>query len=141
MNKEMRIIKIPCSEIVEYKNNPRKNDEAVDATAKSIQEFGMNDPIIVDENNVILAGHTRLKALKKMNIAEAPVVVVDWLTEKQKAKFRIAHNSTAQIAEWDLSKLNEEITRFELELENMGLDEQLKALEKEMSGGGVHFYG
>jgi len=82
--KEIEIVRMNISEIAEYKNNPRKNEEAVEATAKSIEAYGMNDPIIVDENKVILSGHTRLKALKKIGVSVAPVVVVDWLTEKKR---------------------------------------------------------
>ena len=125
------------SEIAEYKNNPRKNEEAVEATAKSIEAYGMNDPIIVDENKVILSGHTRLKALKKIGVSVAPVVVVDWLTEKEKAEFRIAHNSTAQIAQWDLTKLQAEIDKFNLDMLGYGLEEQLKEIKKSMAAGRV----
>ncbi len=135
--KEIEIVRMNISEIAEYKNNPRKNEEAVEATAKSIEAYGMNDPIIVDENKVILSGHTRLKALKKIGVSVAPVVVVDWLTEKEKAEFRIAHNSTAQIAQWDLTKLQAEIDKFNLDMLGYGLEEQLKEIKKSMAAGRV----
>lgn len=92
-----------------YEKNPRKNDEAVDFVAESIKEFGFKVPIIVDENNVIVAGHTRYKASKKLGIEQVPVIVADDLSEAQIKAFRLADNKTAEKAEWDFDLLYEEL--------------------------------
>lgn len=128
--KEIQIVRMNISEISEYRNKLRKNEAAVKAMVNSIQSYGMNDPIIVDENKVILAGHTRLNALKRIGVSTAPVVIVDWLSEKEKSEFRIAHNSISQIAEWDLKNLQAEIDKFNLELINYGLEEQIREMKK-----------
>lgn len=128
--KEIQIVRMNISEISEYRNKLRKNEAAVKAMVNSIQSYGMNDPIIVDENKVILAGHTRLNALKRIGVSTAPVVIVDWLSEKEKSEFRIAHNSISQIVEWDLKNLQAEIDKFNLELINYGLEEQIREMKK-----------
>ena len=92
-----------------YGNNPRKNDKAVDAVTESIRQCGYIAPIIVDEDLVILAGHTRYKALKKLGRKEAEVVVKKGLTEEQKKKYRLLDNKTNELAEWDFDLLKEEL--------------------------------
>ena len=79
----MNVIDLPIGEIIPYENNPRNNDGAVDAVAASIREFGFKVPVIVDKNNVLVAGHTRLKAAKKLGLAAVPAVYADDLTEEQ----------------------------------------------------------
>lgn len=101
----MELKKVKIADIIPYENNPRKNDEAVDAVAESIRQCGYCAPIVVDENMVILAGHTRLKALKKLGKDEAEVVIKDGLTEEQKKKYRLLDNKTNEFAEWDFDKL------------------------------------
>ena len=93
------------AELISYANNARINDAAVSAVANSIHDFGMNNPILIDEKNVIIAGHARLRALQKLGIEETPVIVVSGISEDQIKAYRIADNSTAQLAEWDLDKL------------------------------------
>ena len=129
----IKIIEKKCSELIPYENNARINDKAVDAVAKSIKEFGMKNPIIIDKDNIIVAGHTRLKALQKLGIETAPCIVVDDLTEEQIKAFRIADNSTAQIADWDLEKLNTELANIDLDMTMFGLDEQIKDVEKQFA--------
>lgn len=90
----MKIIEMPISELVPYANNPRNNDNAVDAVAASIREFGFKVPIIVDKDNVIVAGHTRLKAAEKLGLSSVPVIRADNLTEEQVKAFRLADNKT-----------------------------------------------
>lgn len=106
---DMKIETIKLPEIKPYLNNPRKNDQAVDAVAESIQQCGYVAPIIVDENNVILAGHTRYKALKRLGYTEADVVVKAGLSEEQKRKYRLLDNKTNELAEWDYDLLEEEL--------------------------------
>ena len=83
----MKLVKKLIPAIVPYENNPRKNDDAVDAVAESIRQCGYMQPIVIDENNVVLAGHTRLKALISMGFSECDCIVVDGLTEEQKKKY------------------------------------------------------
>lgn len=92
-----------------YENNPRKNDSAVDAVAKSIQEFGWQAPIVVDTDHVIICGHTRYKAAVKLGCEEVPVHVAENLTPDQVKAFRIADNKTSELAEWDYTLLPGEL--------------------------------
>ena len=84
-----------------YENNPRVNDDAVDAVAASIREFGFAQPIVVDSDSVIIVGHTRLKAAQKLGLERVPVVVASHLTPDQVRAYRIADNRTNELAEWD----------------------------------------
>ena len=92
-----------------YENNPRKNDEAVPYVAASIKEFGFKVPIIIDKNNVIIAGHTRYKAAKELKLKSVPVVVADDLTEDQVNAFRLIDNKTQELSSWDFNKLLDEL--------------------------------
>lgn len=95
--------------LIPYANNPRLNDNAVDAVAASIKEFGFKVPIVVDGENVIINGHTRLKAAHKLGLTQVPVIVADDLTPEQVKAFRLADNKTSELAEWDLGKLDIEL--------------------------------
>lgn len=120
----MEIVTRTLKDIHPYERNPRKNDNAVDAVAESIKQCGYIAPIIVDENGVILAGHTRYKALKTLGRTEAEVVVKTGLTEDQKRKYRLLDNKASELAEWDLDLLAEELKGLDfgaLELD-WGLD-------------------
>lgn len=92
-----------------YSKNPRKNDDAVDYVANSIKEFGFLVPCVIDNKNVIVAGHTRYKAAKKLGIEDIPVIVADDLTEKQINAFRLIDNKTQELSSWDYGKLIEEL--------------------------------
>lgn len=105
-------------EIIPYINNPRDNDAAVDAVASSIKNFGFNQPIAIDSNNEIIAGHTRYKAAKKLGIKEVPCVIIDDLTDEEVKAYRLADNKVAELAEWDIDLLNLELG----ELENANLE-------------------
>lgn len=123
----MELKKLKLTEIKPYGKNPRKNDGAVDAVAESIKQCGYCSPIVVDENYEVLAGHTRLKALKKLGRKECEVVVKEGLTEEQKQKYRILDNKTGEFAEWDLDVLQEQLKDLDFEgfdfgFENVGFD-------------------
>lgn len=108
----MKIEQINLSEIRPYEFNPRKNEKAIEKVAASLSEFGWKQPIVVDEQNVVLAGHTRLAAAISLNYEVAPVVVADGLTDAQKAAYRIADNKTAEYSEWDKDLLQKEFARL-----------------------------
>ena len=105
----MEIVYKKVNELIPYKNNPRINDEAVQDVKNSIKQFGFKVPIIIDKNNVIVAGHTRLKASLELNLEEVPCIIADDLSEEQIKAFRIAHNKVSEKSQWDFSKLDEEL--------------------------------
>lgn len=105
----MELVKLRLEQLKPYKNNPRYNDDAVEAVEESIEQVEYIAPIVVDENYEILAGHTRHKALYNLGREEVECIVVRGLTEEQKKKFRLLDNKTAEIAEWDLEKLISEL--------------------------------
>ena len=100
-------------ELTPYERNPRHNDEAVKFVKASIEQFGFKVPIVIDANNIIVAGHTRLKAAKELGLKEVPCIVADDLTDEQVKAFRLADNKTAEAAEWDFELLNTELLDLE----------------------------
>lgn len=122
-------------ELHEYANNPRDNNKkAIDAVAQSIKEFGFRSPILVDENNEIIAGHTRLLASKQLGIEEVPTIVVSDLTEEQITAYRIADNKTNELSQWDDTKLKAELDKIqEIPMDKFGvtLMKELEQMEKE----------
>ena len=111
------------SELKEYENNPRNNEAAIDAVAKSIEEFGFKVPIVITKEDVIIAGHTRLKASLKLGLATVPCIVADDLTEGQIKAFRLADNKTAELASWDFSKLESELASIEMDMSQFGFED------------------
>lgn len=105
----MKIIEKELKELKPYENNPRKNGDAVEYVANSIKEFGFKVPIIVDKDDVIVAGHTRYLAANSLGLKTVPVIVADDLTPDQVKAFRIADNKTAEKAVWDESLLSIEL--------------------------------
>lgn len=108
-----QIQEVPIGDIKPYANNPRDNDRAVDALAKSIKSFGWQQPIVVDKNMVVIVGHTRLKAAKKLGAEKVPVVIAENLTDEQAKAYRLADNKTGENAVWDNKKLLEELSSFD----------------------------
>lgn len=100
---------IDIEKIKPYYKNPRKNDKAVEAVAKSIQEYGWQQVIVVDKDFVIIAGHTRYKAALQLGLNKVPVKVADNLSDGQVRAFRLADNKTGELAEWDNKLLLEEL--------------------------------
>lgn len=126
----MKIELWPIEKLIPYDNNPRKNDAAVKAVAKSIEDYGFKNPVIVDEHGVILAGHTRKFAAEQLRLKEVPVIVASDLTPEQARQFRLIDNSTASIAEWDLEKLMQECAAMpEVEFKDFGLDLEAELLK------------
>ena len=105
----MEIIYKKVGDLIPYEKNPRKNAKAVKYVANSIEEFGFKQPIIIDRDNVVVCGHTRLKASEQLGIEEVPCIVADDLTDEQIKAFRLADNKVSEQAEWDIGLLNEEL--------------------------------
>jgi|TARA_R110000823_G_scaffold306968_1_gene429497 ParB/RepB/Spo0J family partition protein len=101
----LKIEYFPINNIKPYENNPRNNDQAVEKVSKSIKAFGFKNPIIIDENKIIINGHTRLKAAKQLELDTVPCIIVNDLSEDKKKAFRIADNRIGQEAEWDYELL------------------------------------
>ena len=119
----MNIIEKRTDEIIPYVNNPRNNELAVDAVAASIKEFGFKQPIVIDKDNVIVAGHTRLMAAKKLKLETVPCVMADDLTEAQVKAYRLADNKVGELATWDLEKLELEMNDIGLDMKPFGFDD------------------
>ena len=117
---EKKLITMQLSELVPYKNNPRKNKSAVKTVAESIRQTGYNNPIIVDENKVILAGHTRRESLIRQGAKEAQVLQVFGLSESAKRKFRLLDNKSGEFASWDFVSLTQELA--DLDFQGLALD-------------------
>ena len=105
----MEYTKRKLCDIRPYENNPRINDDAVDDVVESIKQCSYIAPIVIDEDGVILAGHTRYKALTKLGYKECDVIVAAGLSEEQKKKYRLYDNKTSEFASWDQKKLSEEL--------------------------------
>ena len=115
-------VETPLDEIKPYPNNPRVNDGAVRYVAASIRAFGWRRPILVDEDGVILAGHTRLKAARQLGLATAPVCVVRGLSDAQKAAFRIRDNRAGELSLFDWDRVFQEIAGLSIDMSQFGFD-------------------
>ena len=132
MSKNLNVKMMPIGDVVPYEKNPRLNDQAVDAVANSIREFGFKVPIVVDGKGVVVSGHTRLKAAKTLGLAEVPVIVADDLDDTKIKAFRLADNKVAELADWDesllikeleeLDDLNYDMGQFDFEFDLDGAD-------------------
>ncbi|MFR9296235.1 MAG: ParB N-terminal domain-containing protein [Aedoeadaptatus pacaensis] len=114
----LKIIYKKTEDLIPYINNPRNNDNAVDKVASSIKNFGFKVPIVVDGDNEIIAGHTRLKAAKKLGMDEVPCIVADDLNDGQIKAFRLADNKVSEFADWDMEMLEKEL----LDIKDIDID-------------------
>jgi len=109
MSEMIRVLQtqeIELSKLRPWEDNPRLNDQALGAVAQSIRTFGFNVPILCDQNLTIVAGHTRWKAAKNLDLKAVPVIVLE-MTDAQRRAFSVADNKTAEIADWDFPKLRQ----------------------------------
>ena len=137
---DMEIIYLKPSMIKPYFRNPRKNEQAVEKVTKSITDFGFRNPILIDSESIIIAGHTRWKAALKLNLKRVPCMICDDLTEKQIKALRIADNKTGELADWDFALLKDEFEDLndgEFDLESTGYD--LEEIEELMTTYGDEF--
>ena len=134
----MDVIELPLGQIIPYARNPRQNEKAIATVAASIAEFGWRQPIVVDENMVILAGHTRLAAAQQLGLKSAPVHVAKGLSETQAQAFRIMDNRSAENADWMEDLLSLELSDLldaDYDLELTGFtDEELNSLLSGLDG-------
>lgn len=118
----MEIKMIRLADIKPYENNPRLNDDAVEPVKESIKRYGFKVPMILDQNNIIVTGHTRYKAAQALGMDEVPVIYADDLTEEQIKEFRLVDNKTAEFAQWDFSKLEAELDGLDFGDFDFGFD-------------------
>lgn len=127
----MQIQEMKLTAIKPYENNPRKNDPAVEAVAASIKEFGWQQPIVVDRDMVIIAGHTRYKAAKKLKLKVVPVLVAEGLSDEQVKAYRLADNKSGELATWDEAALLEELAQIcDIDMTAFGFSELEAGLEE-----------
>jgi len=125
----MKIVEMNVENLIPYINNPRDNEEAIKHVAASIKEFGFKVPILIDQQNVIVAGHTRILAARLLELKKVPVIKIEDLSPSQLKAFRIADNKVSEFADWDMEKLKiefEELQGMEEELDSeffTGFDE------------------
>lgn len=112
----MEVKQIDLSDLIPYERNPRRNDKAVNAVAKSIEQFGFKVPIVIDAAHQIVAGHVRFKAAKMLGFDKVPCVVASDLTPEQVKAFRLIENKTSELATWNYEKLGEELRELAGEL-------------------------
>lgn len=110
----MEVIYKPVGELIEYEGNARRNDAGVAKVAESIKEFGFLNPILIDPNNVIISGHTRLKAALQLGLEEVPCIVQD-LSEEDAKLARIIDNKSHEYSTWDVGKLHQELNGIGLD--------------------------
>ena len=112
---ELKIEYLPINELKPYEKNTRKHQKKdIDNIARSIEKFGMNDPIGIWKDNIIVEGHGRLLACKQLGMTEVPCVRLDHLTDEQRREYAIAHNATAELSEWDFDILPDELAELDL---------------------------
>ena len=130
----MNIIEKNLKDIKPYEKNPRKNDNAVEYVANSIKEFGFKVPIVIDKEGVIVAGHTRYKASKKLGLEKVPCIIADDLTDEQIKAYRLADNKVGEKSEWDFDLLDEELS------EVLNIDMEMFDFNKLGTGSGENPY-
>lgn len=136
----MQIEMLPIDSVREFEGNPRRNDAAVGPVARSINEFGFRVPVIVDRDNVLVAGHTRVKAARQLGLTEVPAVRADDLTAEQIRAFRIADNKLHELSGWDIDLLAVELAELkalEVDLDSLGfsVDELAQLLDPGVKDG------
>ena len=129
----MNIVERKLGEVRPYEKNPRRNDDAVQYVAESIKQFGFKVPLVIDHDSVIVAGHTRWKAAKKLGLKTVPCIVADDLTDEQVKAFRLADNKVAEKAEWDFELLAGELDELiDFDMSVFGFEEETAEEETEV---------
>lgn len=128
----MEVQEISVKDIIPYENNPRDNKNAVQAVMNSIAEFGFKQPLVIDEDHVIIVGHTRFEAARRLGLKTVPCVVASEFTEAQKRAYRLVDNKTNELAEWDVKALQFELDALygELDMEKFGFTIQIENIDQ-----------
>lgn len=121
--KERKIEIRNIEDLILYENNPRNNDNAVDKVAESIKEFGFNVPVVIDKNDIVITGHTRIKACRKLGMENIPTIKADDLSPEQVKAYRLVDNKIGELAEWDFDLLESELAEIDLDMKTFGFDE------------------
>ncbi|VHX79990.1 DNA methylase N-4/N-6 domain-containing protein [Clostridioides difficile] len=122
MNKR-EVVYLNLEDIKPYENNPRNNHDAVEKVVNSIKEFGFNNPITVDKNNVIVTGHTRYEASKILNLKQVPSIILKDLTEEEIKGYRLSDNKTGEFSNWEFDKLTKELAEIQnIDMSNFGFN-------------------
>ena len=140
----MEVKNVSVKDILPYENNPRKNEDAVEYVMNSIRDFGFKQPLVLDKNYVIIVGHTRFAAAKKLGYKEVPCIIADDLSEEKARAYRLADNKTNEFAEWDNKELQEELDAlfesiqmdrygFSIQIENIDLKGELEESEQKIA--------
>ena len=116
----MEIINKKIGVLKPYDKNPRKNEQAVKYVASSIKEFGFKVPIVIDNNNIIVSGHTRLLAAKELGLKEVPCILANDLTDEQIKAFRLVDNKTSEMSGWDFPMLEDELAGIGFDMAEFG---------------------
>ena len=129
---KLKIEYVDINNIKPYKKNPRKNEDAIPYVMESIKQFGFKNPVILDKDNVIVAGHTRIESAKRLGITEIPCIYADDLTDEQIKAFRLADNKVAEIAEWDIDLLDTELDDIlNIDMSDFGFEKTIEEKIKE----------
>ena len=137
----MQVIEKEIKELIPYEKNPRKNDVSVDKVAESIKQFGFKVPIVIDNNNVIVCGHTRYKAAKKLKLHTIPCIIADDLSEEQIKAYRLADNKVGEDSEWDFDLLAEELNDIvDIDMSDFGFP-VIEPLEEDTEDDEEDYYG
>lgn len=125
MEDKMEVIDVEINKLVPYESNPRQiSADAISAVANSIKEFGFKQPLVVDDNNTIIVGHTRLLAAKKLKLKTVPVVVAKDLTPEQARAYRLADNKTGELTDWQFEELENELAGIEtIDMSELGFED------------------
>lgn len=119
----MQITDMSVNDLTPYENNPRRNEHAVKYVANSIKQFGFKVPIVIDKNNVVVAGHTRLMAAKELGLETVPCIRADDLTDEQVKAFRLADNKVSEMSSWDFEALDQELAALDdIDMSRFGFD-------------------
>lgn len=122
-NVDLREEMLPVDDLVPYENNARKHgEEDVEAIVNSIKRFGFVDPIGIWKENIIVEGHGRLEAAKKLGMKEVPVIHLDHLTDEERRAYALAHNKTAELSGWDFEKLDLELEDLDFDMSEFGFE-------------------
>lgn len=128
----MEVKNVRIEDIIPYEKNPRKNEAAIPVVANSIREFGFKQPIVLDKDNVIVVGHTRFEAAKKLGYKEVPCLIADDLSDEQIRAYRLVDNKSNELADWDVAMLQKELDALyeAFDMERFGFSIQIENIDR-----------